>query len=173
MEILAELAKLIIPAAIVLYGMYLTVKSFTAKELEKTLLELRMKNRDTVLPIRLQAYERICLFLERISPNNLVIRLNDASYNAKGFQQILLAEIRNEYNHNLSQQVYMSDNAWMYVKNAKEEVIAVVNQAGEGLPENAKGIELARRIFEKMSEKQEDPVAVALTQVKDEIRQAF
>lgn len=173
MEILAELAKLIIPAAIVLYGMYLTVKAFTTKELEKGLLELNTKSKDIVLPIRLQAYERICLFLERISPDNLVVRLNDSAYNGKQLQQILLGEIRNEFNHNLSQQVYMSDNAWALVKNAKEEIVAVINQASEALPEGAKGILLARGIFERMAEKEQDPIAVALTGIKNEIRQTF
>lgn len=173
MEIFVELAKLIIPAAIVLYGMYLTVKSLTTKELEKAMLEHKMKGRDTVLPIRLQAYERMCLFLERISPNNLVVRLNDSAYSAKQFQQILLGEIRNEYNHNLSQQVYMSDQAWEAVKSAKEEVIAVINQAGEELSEDAKGVALAKKVFEKMMEKEQDPIGYALTLVKDEIRQVF
>ena len=173
MEILAELAKLIIPAAIVLYGMYLTVKSFTRKELESSLLQLKMKNTETILPIRLQAYERICLFLERISPNNLVIRLNDSSYSAKQFQQILISEIRNEYNHNLSQQVYMAEHGWTMVKNAKEEIIAIINQSGEGLEENSKSIDLARRIFERMTERDQDPVSVALAEVKNEIRQVF
>lgn len=173
MEILAELAKLIIPAAIVLYGMYLTVKSFTNKELELSLVDLKMKNRDIILPIRLQAYERICLFLERISPNNLVMRLNDSSYNAKQFQHILLSEIRNEYNHNLSQQVYMTDNAWKLVVNVKEEVIAVINQAGHALQEDAKSLDLAKQIFKMMAEKEIDPVTTALSEIKNEIRQVF
>lgn len=173
MEILVELAKLIIPSAIVLYGMYLTVRSFTTKELEKIMLDYKMKSRDTVLPIRLQAYERMCLFLERISPNNLVVRLNDSAYNAKQFQQILLGEIRNEFNHNLSQQVYMSDEAWGAVTSAKEAVITVINQAGEELPSDAKGVDLAKKVFEKMMEKNPDPIAHALVIVKDEIRQVF
>lgn len=173
MEILAELAKLTIPAAIVLYGMYLTVKSFTNKELEKSLVDLKLKNRDITLPIRLQAYERICLFLERISPNNLVMRLNDSAVNAKQFQQILLSEIRSEYNHNLSQQVYMTDNAWKLVVNVKEEIIAVVNQAGHALSDDAKSIELAKKIFSLMSEKEIDPVVTALSEIKNEIRQVF
>ena len=173
MEILADLAKIIIPAAIVLYGMYLTVKSFTTKELERSMVDLKMKNRDIILPIRLQAYERITLFLERISPNNLVMRLNDSGLNAKQFQHILISEIRNEYNHNLSQQVYMTDNAWKLVVNVKEEIIAVINQAGHSLPDDAKSLDLAKKIFALMAEKEIDPVLTALSDIKDEIRQVF
>lgn len=173
MEILADLAKIIIPAAIVLYGMYLTVKSFTTKELERSMVDLKMKNRDIILPIRLQAYERITLFLERISPNNLVMRLNDASFNAKQFQHILISEIRNEYNHNLSQQVYMSNEAWRHIKTTVEELISIINESVAELAEDARGIDLAKRLFEKIEERQFDQIDDTLAKVKSEIQRFF
>ena len=126
-----------------------------------------------MLPIRLQAYERICLFLERISPNNLVVRLNDASLSASQFQQVLITEIRQEFNHNLSQQVYLSDEAWGMVKNAMEDIVSVVNIAAQQLQSDDKGVELAKKIFELMMEKNNDPIAIALKRVKDEIRASF
>ena len=116
MEVLIEFGKIILPAGAVLYAVFLTVRMFLTKDLEKRLLELKMKNTDTIMPIRLQAFERVCLFLERISPNNLIMRVNDDVYKSGQFQQILLHEIRSEYNHNLSQQVYMSDESWNMVK---------------------------------------------------------
>ena len=109
MEAIIDFIKILVPAALVLYAMYLTVKAFLNKELEKTRLEIKEKNIEVVLPVRLQAYERIVLFLERMSPNNLVTRLNQAEMTAKVFQQIMLREISDEYNNNVSQQVYMSE----------------------------------------------------------------
>ncbi|MEO1050838.1 MAG: hypothetical protein AAFX87_09430 [Bacteroidota bacterium] len=173
MEILIEFGKLLIPAGLVLYAMYLTVKSFLNKELDKIKFEVHGKNVNTVLPIRLQAYERICLFLERISPNNLIVRLNDAKYSAPEFQQLLLREIREEYNHNVSQQVYMSSEVWELVQNAKEDLIVTINNAAAGLSAEATSIDLARQIFEGMMQKEVDPVALALLEVKNEIRQSF
>lgn len=173
MDIIIELAKLLIPAVVVLYGMYLTVKSFLNKEFEKKVVDLRMKNSETVLPVRLQAYERMCLFLERIAPNNLILRLNDSSYSAKQLQQILLADIREEFNHNLSQQLYMGDESWRQVKYAKEEIATIINRAAEDLPKDAKGIDLAKKIFEQMQNSDKDPITDALTHVKNEIRQVF
>ena len=120
MEIIIEFAKLLLPAAAVLYAMYLTTKSFLDREMTQKLVDIKLKNTDTILPIRLQAYERICLFLERITPNNLIIRLNQANFTAREFQQVLLSEIRQEYNHNVTQQVYVSDEAWELVASAKE-----------------------------------------------------
>lgn len=173
MDAIIEFGKLLIPAAIVLYAMYLVVKSFLDKELQKKHLEVRGKSIETVLPNRLHAYERVCLFLERISPNNLIVRLNNGKYTAGEFQQILLNEIREEYNHNVSQQVYMSDEVWEKVKSAKEDLIVMINEATANLPEGATNLELARKLFEKAMEKEEDLIQSALLAVKNEIRQTF
>jgi hypothetical protein len=173
MNLLTDFLKIVLPAAVVLYAMYLTVKAFLNKEMEQKWQESKMKNKDIVLPIRLQAYERICLFLERISPSNLVLRVNDASYSAKELQAVLLNEIRDEFNHNLSQQVYMSDEAWEVTKNAMEEVIMLINQAASSVAPDAKSIDLAKRIFELMMEKKIDSHGYALTFVKDEVRKVY
>jgi hypothetical protein len=173
MEVLIEFAKLVIPAALVLYGMYLAIKSFTTKELEKILLETRARSKDAVVPIRLQAYERMCLFLERMSPNNLVIRLNDNKMPARQLQALMLTDIREEYNHNVSQQVYMSEEAWNFVKTAKEDLITTINTAADSLPEDASGMDLAKRLFQDMMDKPNDPINDALVFIKDEIRQVF
>ncbi|MFA0962740.1 hypothetical protein AB9P05_13140 [Roseivirga sp. BDSF3-8] len=173
MELLQELLKVLLPALAVLYAMYLVVKSFLDKEMEKKILDVRSKNAEIILPVRMQAYERICLFLERITPNNLLIRLNDGSYTARQFQQILVSEVRDEFNHNLSQQLYMSDDAWIMVKNAMQEVISVINESAKEVDPEGKSIELSRRIFEKMLAKDPDPIQQALTEVKDELRRIY
>jgi hypothetical protein len=173
MDTLLEFAKLLIPAAAVLYGMYLVVKSFVQKELDKSRIEIKSKNAELTLPMRLKAYERLSLFLERITPNNLVIRVRDNSYTALQFQQALLNDIREEFNHNLSQQIYVSDNAWNLVKSAKEEIISVVNQSSKDLNADANSLMLAKKIFDKMMERKSDPTAVALAQIKEEARSLF
>lgn len=173
MEALIEFAKLIIPAALVLYAMYLTVRVFINKELDKARMEIRGKSIETILPNRIHAYERICLFLERISPNSLLVRLSTGKYSAQELQQILLSEIREEYNHNVSQQIYMSEEVWELVKNAKEELIITINEAARNLPPDANGTALSKQIFELVVNKKVDPIAHALTEVKNEIRQTF
>src|SRR6185436_13944932 len=90
MDALVDFVKIVIPASVVLYAVYLTVRSFIAKEIELKKLEVRAKSIETILPARLQAYERITLFLERISPQNLLIRLNNPGYTGRDFQKILL-----------------------------------------------------------------------------------
>ncbi|MDQ3291598.1 MAG: hypothetical protein M3Q05_09950 [Bacteroidota bacterium] len=172
-DYLFDLLKILLPAALVLVGMYLVIKSYLEKETQRRVLELRMKNTEVVLPIRLQAYERICLFLERIAPSNLLIRVSPAGQNAGEFQYTLLAEIRGEFSHNASQQIYMSEAAWQHVKQAKEDVVTMVNKAFHELPENAKGTDLAKRILESVIADNNEPTAVALSFIKQEINQAF
>jgi len=173
MDAFLDLLKITLPAIIVLYAVYLIVKSFLNREFDRKVLELKMKNTETILPIRLQAYERMCLFLERISPNNLVLRLNNSGYNVREFHEVLLNEIRQEYNHNLSQQVYMSDESWNLTKKAMEEVVVVINTAASELEGDGPSLDLSKRIFELMMHKETDPIVLSLTHMKDEIRQIF
>lgn len=134
---------------------------------------IRQKNQEVVLPIRLQAYERVVLLLERISPNNLVTRLNNAAFSAKEFQQVLVSEIREEYNHNLSQQVYMSDEAWTYVSTAVEDAISLINEAGVEMGEKSKSLDLAKRIFELTLQQERNAIQLASSFLKEEIREVY
>lgn len=173
MNTLIEFGKILLPATVVLYAVFLVVRSFIAKEIDMKRLEVRGRSLETILPIRLQAYERITLFLERISPQNLLIRLNMPGLPAREFQKLLLDEIRNEYNHNVSQQVYMSDEVWQVVKNAKEDLVIMINDASSQVAAEATSIDLAKRIFEITLEKGVDPIGLALTELKKEIQQTF
>ncbi|MBB3841298.1 uncharacterized protein YjaZ [Runella defluvii] len=173
MEIVTDLLKIILPSALVLYAMYLTVTAFLKKQLTEKEVELQRKNVEIALPIRLQAYERMCLFLERITPNNLLIRTNGVATQAIEFQQILLHEVREEFNHNLSQQVYMSNDAWEHVRSAQQEVITLINQAAAEVKPDAAPIDLSKKIFEKIVQENRNPTALALKFVKDEIQREF
>jgi hypothetical protein len=171
MEELLELAKVLLPAALVAYAIYLTVNSFLKKDFERRLVDIKLKNIDTVLPLRLQAYERMCLFLERITPNNLILRTNNGDYSAAELHGLLLSEIREEFGHNLSQQVYMSDEAWYQVKGAMEEVVVLINNAAAQVGPDARGMDLARRVFETIIAEEIDPTGRALKFIKNEVRQ--
>ncbi len=173
MELVADLVKVILPAGLVIWAMYLTVSSFIKKDLVQKELEIKAETTKTILPIRLQAYERMALFLERISPNNLLIRLNGQTPNVLSFQQLMLSEIREEFSHNLSQQVYMSDEAWTTVKNAMNETVALINISAKELSPDAPAIELSKRIFEIMMSKEVNPSDEALRVIKQEMRSQF
>jgi hypothetical protein len=170
MELISELLKILLPASLVLYGMYITVQSFINSQKESALFESKIANKNASLPMRLQAYERICLLLERITPNNLLVRLNGNSVSVSDFHQVLVNEIREEFNHNLSQQVYMSDMAWSHVRNAVESTIGIVNEAAGGLDSNAAGIELSKNVLKTIINSKQNAIETALAFVKDELR---
>lgn len=173
MEDLIELIKILAPASLMLYLAYLLVRSFLNKQLAAENLKISQKNQEVITPIRLQAYERICLLLERISPSNLITRLNDAKYSALELQNILISEVREEFNHNLSQQLYMSEEAWGYVSAAVENVLTLINEAAEGMDEKESSLALAKKIFEIHLGKEKDSLKEALVFVKAEIQTIF
>ena len=173
MSVIAELLKLLIPAGLVLYGMYLTVRVMIDREFRQKQEEVRSRNSEAVTPIRLQAYERMALFLERISPNNLLLRLANGAPTALDLQQLLLRDIREEFNHNLSQQIYMSQPTWDLITSAMNEVMALINQAAAEVPPEAPAIDLSKRIFDKVIQQNAQPVGPALRAVKEEVQQTF
>jgi hypothetical protein len=173
MEYVLDLLKIILPAGVVLYGMYLVVMSFLSKEREKMLVDLKTQNTNVVLPVRLQAAERLCLLLERITPNNLVRRSNPSQFAAAELHQILLGEVREEFNHNLSQQVYFSEETWEAVRRAVEDVITLLNQSRQSVEAEASGMDLARAIFAQSLDRKNDAITYALRQVKSEIQLYF
>lgn len=173
MDALIELLKLLIPASIVLYAAYLLVRSFIQREIDLKKLEVRSRSLETILPNRLHAYERMTLFLERMNPQNLLIRLNSPGLGAREFHQMLLGEIRNEYNHNVSQQVYISEDLWNLIKGAKEDLIVTINESANEMPAEASGLDLSKRIIEKYLTKAIDPLNHALSQLKQEIQRTF
>jgi hypothetical protein len=173
MDTLSDLIKIVLPAALVLYAMYLVIRSFLQKDFDRQVVALKQKNAEVVLPIRLQAYERMALFLERISPNNMLIRLADPTMTAAAFQQLLLTEIRDEFHHNHSQQIYMSDDAWQVIRNAMNATIAMIQSASEKMKPEDNAVDLSSAIFKEMMEQKEDHIGMALSFVKNEIRQSF
>lgn len=173
MDALIEFGKILIPASVVLYAAFLLVRSFTQKDIDLRKLEVRGKALETVLPNRLHAYERMTLFLERMSPNNLLIRLNTGNIPARDFHQMLLTEVRSEYNHNVSQQIYISEEVWDLIRNAKEDLIVSINDAASEMGEESTSLDLSKKIFEKTMGKTVDPLAHALVELKREVHRIF
>ena len=171
MEIFKDIILVLLPAAFVLYGMFLVVKSFLGKELSKNLLELKNTTVKVALPLRLQAYERLALFLERTAPNNLIRRLMDSSFNVVQFQHFLVSEIRNEFEHNLSQQIYMTDKCWNMIVTAKNVTLQMLRNKTASIGIN-NASELREAII-KDGIAESHPSTEALTYIKKEVASFF
>ena len=172
-ELIFDLLKIILPSGLLLLGMYFLVKKYVDRDYKLRLLELRMKNADTITPIRLQAYERMTLFLERITPSNLLIRVSGSGQTATDYHRMLINDIRNEYNHNLSQQIYMTEQTWERIQSAKENVVTLINRSFHEMPDKSKGTDLAKRILETIIAQETDPTEQAIRLMKREINEVF
>lgn len=172
MEYISILTILLL-GAMIMFGVYVTITTVAGKILEKQRWDLRTKNVEITLPLRLQAYERMCLYLERITPNNLLLRLAPSATSALELQHIVLHEIREEYNHNVAQQLYISSHAWEQIVNAMNETVAVVNQSAAEVSPEAPASDLAKKIFSHVIEKEVQPATHALKVLKEEIRNVF
>ncbi len=157
----------VVPSLIVAVVAYFIVRYFVENEQKKRILELKYESKTHILPMRLQAYERMAMFLERIEPNQLIFRVNNPELTAYQMQTILLATIRSEYEHNLSQQIYISAEVWDAIKNAKERVVNIINLAAGKLPDGAMATDLHTHIFEAIAEN--SPTASAMLQLKKEM----
>jgi hypothetical protein len=123
-----------------------------------------------LLPLRLQACERFVLFLERINPNNLLLRVSQPGQGARELHALIIRTIREEFEYNLSQQLYVSQGTWELIRSAKEEAISLVNRAADRLPEGSTAADLSRAILDLSMERDKLPSAKAIDAVKREIR---
>ena len=156
---------------IVAVAAFFIVKYFIENDQKKKVLELKFQSKNITTPVRLQAYERMALFLERIEPNQLLFRVNNPELTAAQMQAVLLSTIRSEYEHNMSQQIYISPEVWESIKRAKENVVNAINIAAGNLPPEAMAIDLDSAIFQITAE--ESPIAAAMKNLKKEIQTLY
>jgi len=160
-----------IPALIVFLTAYFLLKEFFVHENKRRDVDFRLEKLRTTLPLRLQAYERIIMLLERISPANLVMRVHQQGMSAAEFQRLLVQTIREEYNHNLSQQLFVSKGGWELVKAAKEEMIRQINTSATQMSDNASSVELSNKLLEMSIERMATRRAIDF--LKEEVRNHF
>lgn len=113
---------------------YFLIEKFFAEETEKRRLELKLKDREMLTPQKLQAYERMALFLERIRPTNLVRRIALPS-SADAYEYALVNAVQEEFDHNLSQQLYIDPETWNVIFSAKNTTQNFIKQCRDGLAE--------------------------------------
>ncbi len=169
-----EILKYTVSGVIVFFVGWFFVRAYIKETLDIKTLEFKKAGLAHALPLRLQAYERIVLFLERINPSNMLVRLHVSGMSAREMQNIILSDIRAEYQHNISQQIYVSNTAWAVLKKIKEDTISMINSATYALPENAPAVELSKSILIHLANLETDnPYDTALTIVKRDIQQLF
>lgn len=169
MEVISELLKITIPALLVMLVTWLVMRQMIKNDQDKRRQELVLQSGKTILPIRLQAYERIVLFLERISLESMLLRVSSPGMSASQLHSAMLTTIRSEFEHNLSQQIYMSPQAWEVVRNARSNMIKIINSEYEKTTEKGTAIDLSRRLLDTIVQMEKEPTRAAIDYLKGEI----
>jgi len=173
MDALLQIALIIFPSGGVLFTTIYFLRRETAKESITAQVELKKQRQEFFLPSRVEAYQRAVLLMERIHPNSLVMRLHNPGLPARALQADFLKAIREEYDHNVAQQLFVSPQAWNLVKNSKEETIKIINMAGNQMTETSTGMDLSAKIFEIVAEVGEMPSEITVNYLKKELQELF
>lgn len=171
--LLMDVIKYTVAGLCVVALAYYLVKPHLDRAEKFHLLELRKAVANQTLPLKLQAYERVVLFIERVNPANMLIRLSANEYSASELHSIVVAEIRNEYQHNVSQQIYVSAAAWGIVRRVKDDTMSIVTNAVKGLPDGATGLDLSRTILTHLSKLEENPYDIATAMIRKDLEDIF
>ena len=172
-DVIFEMLKYIVPLVVVFAFIYFILNNYLEENFKLRSLDLKLQNQQSITPVRLQAYERVVVYLERIAPSSMIMRIHKNGMSVRLLHAEMIKSIRSEYDHNIAQQIYMSNAAWELVKSAKEEMIKLVNTSAQKINENADGVELCKVLLDVTMNVEKLPTQIALEYVKKEIRQSF
>lgn len=162
MQVVLEILRYTIPSLVVFAGVYMLVKSFLTQQLERERLRVRLEAQSQTLPLKMAAYERASIFLQRISPESSIPRhSNMGTIPAMVLHHNLVEEIRIEFEHICSQQIYISIEAWANVIMAKEQTLTLYHRVLSRMDENSTNIDFAKATFELCSEENIYPSKIA------------
>ena len=176
-EIVFQIALIVIPAGAVLMTTILFLRKNAEKEdkhsMRQLQSELKKQRQEFFLPNRVDAYQRAVLLMERIHPNSLIMRTINPGLPSAAYQAELLKSIRDEYDHNVAQQLFITPGLWEMVKNSKEETVKIVNIAGKQMQPTSMSTDLAAKIFELTAEIGELPSDITVKALKEDLQRLF
>ena len=167
-NVILEIIKISVPALIVYFTVYSLLKQYLDKQYQLRTLELKERQQSTTTPLRLQAYERLSLFCERIAVPSLLLRIRREQMTVGELRIALLLAIQQEFEHNITQQVYVSDQLWEIIKTARDNTVGIINAISEKMDVTAEGKELAGTLLHYWNAQELSPIDTALVAVKRE-----
>jgi hypothetical protein len=169
MAIFLQILGYTLPSVVLAIVVFFMMKRHTKNEEIRLNYLLRKETAKTLTPVKLRAYERMALFLERMKPESLLMRQELKNVSSAQLQRGLNEQIRKEWEHNLSQQLYLSHDAWIMLYNAKENMIQLVNTSAMQMPPTAPALSLATAILETYKNFEKTPIDAAIDILKRDI----
>ncbi|MES2239051.1 MAG: hypothetical protein V4497_02205 [Bacteroidota bacterium] len=168
---LIELASYTLPAIITGLVAYSLFNSHFKDQQNTRRWLLQKDNQKIALPLRLQAYERMALFMERINPSQLMVRINPISTDKNDYETFVIAHIEQEFEHNIAQQIYVSDKCWSIILTAKNTTIQTIRLAAKN-EKVTNADELRAFVLTELIEKT-SPSNTALAFIKNEVAEIW
>lgn len=159
---------LTLPSVVVLVAVYLMFKQYFAHQTHHRLMDVKLERTKITLPLRLQAFERLTLLCERIDLPDLILRLKTPGTPGSALKSALLLAVQQEYEHNLTQQLYVSEELWAILMAAKANTMDLIMMAGEGIKDDATGDDYANHLIELASKRDNLPSQIARRAIKTE-----
>jgi len=173
MNTLIDQLSFIFPAVLVLALAVYMLNKVLHHDHTRRVFEYKKSAAKQMVPLRAQAYERLALFLERMQPANLLVRVQAPSMKSLSLHGALIKTIRSEYDHNMSQQVYVSDEAWDLINQAKDQLLTLINEEVRSVSPNSEASEFGKLIIEASLEQQKWLIDEALSLLKKEFRDNY
>ncbi len=174
-NLLLDVLRYTLPSLLMFIAVFFILEAFLRgnrkeKELDHN-FELRKAAMKVTIPVQLQAYERLMLFLERINPQSSIYRVRVNGMSARDLQLALTRSIREEFEHNMSQQLYVSEDAWKLILSVKDEMIKLCNLIGEQMPEDSTSMDYSKAILEYfMNSKKDIPTQIAIDYLREDAK---
>jgi hypothetical protein len=170
-KIIEQSIALLFPLLIIFFFIYYMLKAFFDQFEKQRKQELLVRFSKETLPLRLQAYERLALLLERIKPESMIMRVTRPGMKTLELEKILLENIREEFEHNLSQQIYVSPEAWYMVVSAKQSLIQLVTSTAEENNPEGLYVEYATDLLKEFATINDDTISNALKYLQKEAKE--
>lgn len=168
-----EIFKYILPAFIVMMTAYLLFDKMLSNEDKRRKHEQKAGTDNTIVSIRLRAYERIMLLLERTNPSSMLVHLIKPGMTVIELQTKLLEHIRLEFEHNFSQQIYVSESLWKAVSITRENLTKLINATASQFKPDDTATILAESLIRIYAESANNPTELAIAMLKQETRNHF
>lgn len=168
-NIILEIIKYTLPSLIVFATAYYLMKKFLDHQNIMKSMEIKSRDDGNLLSVKLQAYERLTLFLERIMPYNLYLRLHNSEMDAKSLQRAMMITLQQEFEYNLTQQLYVSNNLWKIITMAKDQTADIISQCGDKVYNTDPAPALMEKINRVMNEIKRSPIEHAKAAIRKEM----
>jgi len=165
-----EILKYTIPALIVFATSYFLLKQYLTNQYDLRALEVKSKYSKDAIPLKLQAYERLLLFCERISIPNLLLRLKTRDMSVTELKNAMVISVQKEFEHNMAQQLYTSQKLWDILSLAKNDIISMVTNEANKHNGNENAEALAKGLMTQLSTMNKSPLNIAIQGIKEEAK---